>query len=653
MAFCISTTQLPFQKVLPLTITMLFFLLPSAHPINFSYPKFGPNQPRNITFIPESVTSNEGIELTRNTLIGNIKQSTGRAIYSDRVRIWDSKSRKLTDFNTQFSFNITGIINSNKYYGDGFTFFLSPNRSTIPIPPGAAGGNLGIYSDTNSTENQLVAIEFDTFPNPDWDPLLLIGHVGININSRVSLKAIALKPTRGDLIYEGDALVSYSASTQNLSVFLSMDVNGTSPGFGDNPDLSLNVDLRDVLPEWVEVGFSASTGEGVELHQIRSWKFNSTLEIREAGTGGTDPSVVNNNGEQPKNEDGKKTGLIAGLVVCGAVLSAGIGGLVLLGLKRKRDKRRNEEGVAFDVEMNDEFEKRTGPKRCLLKLKVGHTVFQIQKTFLLLSNEVLSAVDSSFAIDSAYVGLALLGEVGSWERECKGYQFWTRADTDGFFMINYIRTGDYNLYAWVPGFIGDHKNDVNITVTKGCDIDLGDLVYEPPRAGPTLWEIGIPDQTVAEFYVRDPNPNYINIGVSDYRKDWFFAQVTRKKENNTYKGTTWKIKFTIDRINQSGTYNLRIAIASATVALLQVRLNDMNANPPLFSGGQIGRDNSIARHGIHGLYWLFNIEVPGTLLVEGENTIFLTQPKSTSPFQGIMYDYIRLEGPPDTDTKKE
>ncbi|XXG55814.1 hypothetical protein AAC387_Pa03g3399 [Persea americana] len=292
--------------------------------------------------------------------------------------------------------------------------------------------------------------------------------------------------------------------------------------------------------------------------------------------------------------------------------------------------------------------------------------------------------DDYISADSAYVGLALPGEVGSWQRECKGYQFWTRADTDGFFTINYIRTGDYNLYAWVPGFIGDYKNDVHITITEGCDIDLGDLVYEPPRAGPTLWEIGIPERTAAEFYVPDPNPNYINslylnhpdrfrqyglweryaelypdqdliytVGVSDYRKDWFFAQVTRKKENNTYKGTTWKIKFTIDRINQSGTYNLRIAIASATVALLQVRLNDMNANPPLFSSGQIGRDNSIARHGIHGLYWLFNIEVPGTLLVEGENTIFLTQPKGTSPFQGIMYDYIRLEGPPDTDTKKE
>lgn len=49
----------------------------------------------------------------------------------------------------------------------------------------------------------------------------------------------------------------------------------------------------------------------------------------------------------------------------------------------------------------------------------------------------------------------------------QGYQFWTRADTDGFFTIDHIRTDEYNLYAWVPGFIGDYKYDVNITVTEG------------------------------------------------------------------------------------------------------------------------------------------------------------------------------------------
>ena len=149
--------------------------------------------------------------------------------------------------------------------------------------------------------------------------------------------------------------------------------------------------------------------------------------------------------------------------------------------------------------------------------------------------------------------------------------------------------------------------------------------------------------------------------------------IFRKKDNNTYQGTTWQIKFTLDTVDQIGTYKLRVAIASATLSELQVqnsmilffsifyvnshlkglmffiykvRVNDPKANPPHFTSGLIGRDNTIARHGIHGLYWLYSVNVLGNLLVEGENTIFLTQPRSTSPFQGILYDYIRLEAPP-------
>ena len=44
----------------------------------------------------------------------------------------------------------------------------------------------------------------------------------------------------------------------------------------------------------------------------------------------------------------------------------------------------------------------------------------------------------------------------------------------------------------------------------GVNIDMGDLVYEPPRDGPTLWEIGFPDRTAAEFYIPDPDPKYAN-----------------------------------------------------------------------------------------------------------------------------------------------
>lgn len=46
--------------------------------------------------------------------------------------------------------------------------------------------------------------------------------------------------------------------------------------------------------------------------------------------------------------------------------------------------------------------------------------------------------------------------------------------------------------------------------TAGCTTDVGDLIFEPPRDGPTLWEIGIPDRSAAEFYIPDPDPMYIN-----------------------------------------------------------------------------------------------------------------------------------------------
>lgn len=75
-------------------------------------------------------------------------------------------------------------------------------------------------------------------------------------------------------------------------------------------------------------------------------------------------------------------------------------------------------------------------------------------------------------------------------------------------------------------------------------------------------------------------------------------------------------------------------------------MNDGEQDPPVFTSGEIGKDNAIARHGIHGLYWLFNIDVSGGLMVEGDNTLYLTQTIVIGPFNGVVYDYIRLEGPP-------
>ncbi|RWR77346.1 L-type lectin-domain-containing protein [Cinnamomum micranthum f. kanehirae] len=347
-------------EVLPLTIIIiLFFLFPSAHSIYFNFPKFEPNNPTEVNYSSGVSASGGVIDLTKDEGGYSQNLAIGRAIYKNRIQIWDSQTRNLTDFKAQFSFIIDGRSQSDPR--DGFTFFLSPDVSTNTLPYSVSGRNLGIYSDSNASDpkNQLVAIEFDTYPN-DWDPSL--PHVGININSRVSKITCDLWINSTNKVSKGNASVSYFASTKNLSVFLSYDQN---PGFGVVPDLHYTVDLREILPEWVYVGFSATSGGlEVELHQIRSWEFNSNLETSQTGNGEVNSSV-------PKKDDRKKTGLIAGMVVGGAVLCAGLGGLVLFGLKMKRNRSRKEErirsrkeeGVAFEVEMNDEFERGTGPKR--------------------------------------------------------------------------------------------------------------------------------------------------------------------------------------------------------------------------------------------------------------------------------------------------
>ncbi|CAK8561778.1 unnamed protein product [Lathyrus sativus] len=280
---------------------------------------------------------------------------------------------------------------------------------------------------------------------------------------------------------------------------------------------------------------------------------------------------------------------------------------------------------------------------------------------------------------NAYIGLALPGDAGSWQRESKGYQFWTRSNAMGYFKISNIVPGDYNLYGWVPGFIGDYKFNSTITITPGGVINLNSLVYNPPRNGPTIWEIGIPDRLASEFHVPDPYPTLLNKLYTEQRKDmfrqyglwerysdiysdadlvytvgvdknsdWFYAHVTRITENKTYEPTTWQIIFEHQDEIITGNYTLQLALASAADANLQVRFNDASVEPPHFATGRIGGDNAIARHGIHGLYWLFNIDVPSNVLVKGQNVIYLKQSRAINPFQGVMYDYIRLERPPIT-----
>ncbi|XVF15324.1 hypothetical protein REPUB_Repub09cG0141900 [Reevesia pubescens] len=287
---------------------------------------------QNIDFEGDAFPSANVLQLTKNDAIDNLTGSIGRASYTQPVRLWDASNRKLTDFTTHFSFILRAVNLSE--YGDGISFFMAPFESKMP--PNSSDGFLALFnpnSNSNSSNNNIVAVEFDSFRN-DWDPS--DDHVGININSIVSVKTVTWRSSI-KIGSRANAWVSYNSTTRNLSVFLTYADN---PVFSGNSSLAYIVDLRDILPEWVRIGFSASTGRQVEIHNILNWSFDSSLE-----TGGG---------------KGKNLRLIVGLAAGFGVLACGLG-LFFFIMWRIRTRLKDSE--AIDVTIDDEFEKGTGPKK--------------------------------------------------------------------------------------------------------------------------------------------------------------------------------------------------------------------------------------------------------------------------------------------------
>jgi len=80
--------------------------------------------------------------------------------------------------------------------------------------------------------------------------------------------------------------------------------------------------------------------------------------------------------------------------------------------------------------------------------------------------------------------------------------------------------------------------------------------------------------------------------------------------------------------------------------IIKVRVNGRATREAVFSTPEFGEGNAIARHGIHGgVQWSFEFPIRGYLLRQGENSISITQTVAFGPFLGVMYDYLRLEGP--------
>ncbi|KAJ4908571.1 L-type lectin-domain containing receptor kinase IX.1 [Raphanus sativus] len=205
--------------------TIFFFFsfvlfLPFVSTIHFNIPRFG----SHITEVvyQGDARANGAVELT------NIDYTcrTGWATYSKKIPLWDPEIGQPSDFTTSFSFRIDthGVAFGN--YGHGFAFFLAP---------------LGI----------------EMLPTrPNWDPLDMTSHVGINNNSFVSSSVTSWNASshNRDICR---VVIVYDSDRRNLSVSWMY----TSSDPKENSSLSYIIDLSKVLPSEVIVGFSATSGE--------------------------------------------------------------------------------------------------------------------------------------------------------------------------------------------------------------------------------------------------------------------------------------------------------------------------------------------------------------------------------------------------------
>ncbi|EOA34908.1 hypothetical protein CARUB_v10019987mg [Capsella rubella] len=319
------------NSILFLLFSLFLLLLPFGHSLYFNISRFVPDDP-DIMYQGDAIP-NGAIELNNDVFTCRV----GWATYAKKVAIWEADTKKPSDFTTSFTFKVD-TNNPSPNFGHGFAFFLAP--AGIVVPPNSASGFLGLFNETNNYSSRfpLVHIEFDTFPNPEWDPPGIQSHVGINKMSLISSSFTYWNAS----LHSQDlcrARISYDSASTNLSISWSYEETSNPQ---ESSSLFYIIDLSKVLPPEVTIGFSGATGAKMERHTILSWEFSSTLDRSERTP--------------------HKTGIIVGVSISGFLLLSSL--FVALPLFLKRKKRKEKEGKTENFSsINEDLERGSGPRR--------------------------------------------------------------------------------------------------------------------------------------------------------------------------------------------------------------------------------------------------------------------------------------------------
>ncbi|KAL6205806.1 hypothetical protein ACLB2K_023058 [Fragaria x ananassa] len=309
----------------------------------------------------DAVIDNQFLRLTKSAQdqekIGNV----GRATYSQPFLLRQNSTGKLSDFTTSFSFSTYGSDYeqpSQWYTGWGLTFFIAPYGSCNgPNSTLGYGAGLGLPSDH---QFPFVAVEFNIYQTqealrgmdediegPKGD------HVGIDVNT---VKSLTTKLWNGSIDdgHNNNVTISYDSSTKNLIVEFTTFLEGTQ----QMDYLSYKVDLRQYLPDWVIVGFSASTGlNKPALHKIISRSFSSTPLV-------DDESARENTATVSKLNSGNGSkGLVVGLGVGASIILVGRLAFVCFIFWKKKEEMESDDDSRFRDAIDQEFEQGTGPRK--------------------------------------------------------------------------------------------------------------------------------------------------------------------------------------------------------------------------------------------------------------------------------------------------
>lgn len=253
---------------------------------HFSFPDFKSPTAHDLKLLGSSVVDKTGRvripDATHKDV--DLKHLAGRAIYAYPVRVFDPVTRTPASFQTTFSFQLETTQSNSSSGGEngggsgddggggsGFTFMFAPDEFTVGRP----GPWLGMLNDACDEEYKAVGIEFDTRENVEFgDPN--DNHVGINLGSIVSTITINVSEF-GVNLKDGEihrVWVDYGGENHFLDIRLGSD----RLGYPSQPMFSGRLDISDFLKEYMFVGFSASTGNFTQIHNVFSWNFTSTSQ---------------------------------------------------------------------------------------------------------------------------------------------------------------------------------------------------------------------------------------------------------------------------------------------------------------------------------------------------------------------------------------